>query len=242
MLLINTRALIENLLDFSRSRDQPVPRVFPLASWRAPTKKPGYVVGNYIELDIPDDINPDATLSVEPRTDYSKSSRGWPNTHNTEAVAGKIRIDNHTSQPQSIPRHDHVCQVLLTHFPDATVNSTPSINTGSLLLPPTSAAQANSSSVKLDSDTILPDTTRSKFQQLLQTYNAVLDPTISGYNGAIGTFEAVIMLGPVPPQQLKGRLPQHARNKFVGLQHKFDELEYQGIFQRPKQFILLWAI
>ena len=75
-----------------------------------------------------------------------------------------------------------MCQVLLTHIPDATVHSTPPINTGSLSSPPLSARQANSSSVKLDPDTVLPDTTRSEFQQLLQSYNEVFYPTISGYN------------------------------------------------------------
>ena len=132
-------------------------------------------------------------------------------THTTlKQLLGRFRLS--MSRPQSIPRDDHVCQVLLTHIPDSNVHSTPSINTGSLLLPPPSAAQANSSSVELDPDTILPDTTRSEFQQLLETYDAVFDPTIPGYNGAMCPFEAVVNMSPVPPQQLKGRLPQYARN------------------------------
>lgn len=41
-------------------------------------------------------------------------------------------------------------------------------------------------------------------------------------------------MGPVEPPQRKGRLPQHARNKLVDLQNKFDELENLGVSKRPE--------
>ena len=41
-------------------------------------------------------------------------------------------------------------------------------------------------------------------------------------------------MGPVQPPQRKGRLPQYSRNKLIELQNKFDELERQGVFQRPE--------
>ena len=41
-------------------------------------------------------------------------------------------------------------------------------------------------------------------------------------------------MGPVEPQQRKGRLPQYARNKLVDLQNKFDELEKLGVFKRQE--------
>ena len=127
-----------------------------------------------------------------------------------------------------------ICVKSFSLIPNATVHSTPRINTGSLLSPPLSARQSNSSSVKLDPNTILPDTTRSEFQQLLQSHDEVFGPTIPGYNGAIGHFEAVMNMGPVQSPQRKGRLPQCAGNKLVELQHKVDELESQGVFQRPE--------
>ena len=41
-------------------------------------------------------------------------------------------------------------------------------------------------------------------------------------------------MGPVLPPQRKGRCPQHARDKLVELQDKFDELEAVGVFRRPE--------
>ena len=57
---------------------------------------------------------------------------------------------------------------------------------------------------------------------------------VTGYNGAVGPFEAVVNMGPVQPPQCKGRLPQYSHNKLVELQQKFDKLESQGVFQHPE--------
>ena len=54
---------------------------------------------------------------------------------------------------------------------------------------------------------------QSSFRTLLSDFDSVFDPTIQGYNGAIGPFEAKVNMGPVEPPQQKGRLPQYARNK-----------------------------
>ena len=75
---------------------------------------------------------------------------------------------------------------------------------------------------------------QNSFRSLLETYDDVFDPTITGYNGATGPFEAVVNMGPVQPPQRKGRLPQYPHNKLVELQQKFDDLEAQGIFHRPE--------
>jgi hypothetical protein len=74
----------------------------------------------------------------------------------------------------------------------------------------------------------------SEFSRLVKEYDDVFDKNISGYNCAAGPFEAVVNMGPVQPPQRKGRLPQYAPNKLGELQHKFDELESQGIFQPPE--------
>ena len=68
----------------------------------------------------------------------------------------------------------------------------------------------------------------------MHSCDSVFDPSISGYNGAVGPFEAFVKMGPVQPPQRKGRLPQYSCNKLVQLQAKFDELELQGVFQRPE--------
>ena len=77
---------------------------------------------------------------------------------------------------------------------------------------------------------------QSSFHSLPSDFDSVFDPTIQGYNGAVGPFEARVNIGPVEPPQWKGRLPQYAWSKLVDLQNKFDELEKLGIFQRPEDF------
>jgi hypothetical protein len=79
----------------------------------------------------------------------------------------------------------------------------------------------------VDPDNILPPTTRQSFRSLLEAHDDVFDPTITGYNGAVGPSEAVVNIGLVQPPQRKGRVPQYAHNKLVELQQKFDELEAQ---------------
>ena len=86
----------------------------------------------------------------------------------------------------------------------------------------------------LDPENALPPDIRAKFQELHDNYDEVFDPRIKGYNGAAGSFEAQVNMGPVEPRQRKGRLPQYARNKLVELQEKFDQLEELGVFKRPE--------
>ena len=88
--------------------------------------------------------------------------------------------------------------------------------------------------IAVDPDKILPTPMQHSFRNLLETYDDVFDPTITGYNGAAGPFEAVVNMGPVQPPQRKGRLPQCPHNELVELQQKFDDLEAQGVFHRPE--------
>ena len=85
--------------------------------------------------------------------------------------------------------------------------------------------------VRTDPDNLLSPEIRTKFHALLDEYEHVFDPQIQGYNGAAGTFEPKVNMGPVEPPQHKGRLPQYARAKVVELQQKFDELEQLGVFK-----------
>ena len=188
--------------------------------------------GQYLELDLPEYVDPDSSLAIEPRRDCSKSSSDWPAPCIIEAVAGKIRIPNETLQPKHIPRHDHLCQAVPTFIPEPITNSSKQPSTPPPVSPTT--PHQHSSSIKLDPDFILPESNRKEFSHVLEKYDDVFDTNISGYNGAAGPFEAVVNMGPVQPPQRKGRLPQYAPNKMVELQEKFDDLELQGIFQPPE--------
>lgn len=53
--------------------------------------------------------------------------------------------------------------------------------------------------MSLDPDDLLPDHSCLKFQQLLQEYNQVFDPKITGYNSAAGPIQATVNIGPVQP-------------------------------------------
>ena len=91
-----------------------------------------------------------------------------------------------------------------------------------------------SSAVSVDPDNLLPDQSRLKFQQLLQEYDRVFDPQITGYNGAAGPIQVTVNIGPVQPPQRKGRIPQYSSNQLVELQAMFDELEQAKVFRRPE--------
>ena len=88
--------------------------------------------------------------------------------------------------------------------------------------------------MSIDPDNILSEDLRVKLRQLLQTYDRVFNPDITGYNGAAGTIQASVNIGHVQPPQRKGRVPQYSRNQLVELQAKFDELEQAEVFRRPE--------
>ena len=80
----------------------------------------------------------------------------------------------------------------------------------------------------MDPDSILPAKIRENVRDVLEAHDEVFDRTITGYNGAIGPFEAVVNMGPVQTP------PQYHQSKLVEFQQKFDELDVQGVFQRPE--------
>ena len=92
----------------------------------------------------------------------------------------------------------------------------------------------HSESIKVDPDELLTPDMKSKFTNLHAEYDRVFDPSYRGYNGAAGPFESVVNMGPVQPQQRKGRVLQYLRDKLTELQQKFDELETHGVFKRPE--------
>ena len=201
---------------------------------RAPSTTSVIWPGEYIDVPIPNEIEPDTTLAIEPRPDYTKHTQDWPHPQIVEAVAGHVRILNNTGDPKLIPRHEHFCQVRLTQIP-----TTEKVKLAPYQPIPPSVHMAqtilHSQGVSVDLDNILPNNISQDFRDLLEVHDEVFNPTISGYNGAAGPFEAVVNMGPVQPPQRKGRLPQYAHNKLVELQQKFDELETQGVFKRPEE-------
>ena len=207
---------------------------------RAPPTSTTIWPGDFVEINLPDDALPDCEYALEPRSDAPSvrkltASQLWPPPSIVSSVAGKIRIPNLSSEPHSLKRNEHFCQVNPVFSPviNVAASSTSSCEPCPRPSGPTGDIQHNSS-VHLDPANALPPDIRAKFQELHDDYDEVFDPRIKGYNGAAGSFEAQVNMGPVDPPQRKGRLPQYARNKLVELQEKFDQLEELGVFKRPE--------
>ena len=193
--------------------------------------------GEYLELDLPPNIDPDCTLAIEARTDApsnkcSKVSQLWPQPQIVEAVAHRVRLVNDTAEPRTVRRHEQPCQARHTTAvaPTSPVGPHPS--------PPHPGGSNSpqhgffSDAVEVDPDNILPDTIRNQFREVLQTHDEVFNPAIVGYNGIACPVSASVNMGPVQPPQRKGRVPQYSRDKLVELQQKFDELEQCQVFRR----------
>lgn len=89
----------------------------------------------------------------------------------------------------------------------------------------------NSDTVQLDPDNILSEEMHDTFTSVISEYDNVLSSDISG---TVGPFQAIVNMGPVQPPQRKGRVPQYVRDELEELQCKFDDLEHQGVFERPE--------
>ena len=194
--------------------------------------------GEYMKLDVPSDLGDDCVLAIQPRTDtqiskHTKPACIWPEPQIVEALSSKIHLTNTSQEPKSIGRHGHLSQTLPTaDVPSPTTAPSPPIPLGPCMKPKSSPPF--SSTVSIDPDKLLSDKTRLQFQQLLQTYDSVFDPNITGYNGAAGPIQATVNIGPVQPPQHKGRVPQYSPNQLIELQAKFNELEQAQVFRRPE--------
>ncbi|KAK2550541.1 hypothetical protein P5673_028741 [Acropora cervicornis] len=184
---------------------------------RAPPSTTVLWPGDYVELDVPPDLGDDCVLALQPRTDtpvpkHTNPSSIWPEPQIVEAVGAKVRLVNSSQEPKLIEE-------------TSSSTSTPSLPSLPQPVKPKSPLPF-SSSVSIDPDNILSEDLRVKLRQLLQTYDRVFNPDISGYNGAAGPIQASVNIGPVQPPQRKGRVPQYSRNQLVELQAE--------VFRRPE--------
>ena len=184
--------------------------------------------GEFIEVDIPDEISTDSYVAIEPRFDNPKSPRDWPYPDIIEAVGRKVRIANTTNEPQILKKNEHFSQVYQT----SSIESEASMLSSELPKPNIKTTNISSEYVTVDPDNILSDGDRHKFTRAVDEYREVFSDKLTGYNGK---FKATINIGPVQPPQRKGRVPQYSRDKLSELQNKFDELEASGVFRKPEE-------
>lgn len=199
---------------------------------RAPSTSTTIWPGEYMEVEVPEEVSGESSFALEPRIDSSvcrKSKELWPSPAVVHNVGGKLRIPNCTNQPKLLHRGEHFCQVLSVSAPNSSPGDLPPAQPSRLSTTPPASV-----TVKLDPDHILPPSIVASFRSTITKYEEVFSSDISGYNGHYGQYSAVVNMGPVQPPQRKGRVPQYARNKLVELQQKFDELEMAGVFKKPE--------
>ncbi|KAJ8346823.1 hypothetical protein SKAU_G00282240 [Synaphobranchus kaupii] len=202
---------------------------------RAPTHSETIWPGEFIEMQLPGDVQSDAEYAIEPRSDTLsarrlKSSQMWPQPSIVSSIAGKIRIPNLSAVPRTLKRHEHFCQVTPVFEPKELLSVSPAPCPAT----PKMNKTDHSSAMQIDPDNLLPQETAVQFRSLLREYDVVFDPDIKGYNDAAGPFKARVNMGPVEPPQQKGCLPLYARGKLVELQAKFHQLEELGVFRHPE--------
>ncbi|KAL2088290.1 hypothetical protein ACEWY4_015189 [Coilia grayii] len=190
--------------------------------------------GEYIELDLPPELcDLDGELAVEPHIDTSHNladAHIWPAPAMLRSVSGKIHIPNSTGQPQLIAKHAHVCRVHTTYMPS--LDTTAPID--NYKPTPIVRSTLHSDCVVLDPDNVMRPTVQDQFRALHREFDGVFDPQFTGYNGAVGPFQAKVNMGPVQPPQRKGRVPQYSRGQLQELQAQFDALEEMGVFKKPE--------
>jgi len=200
--------------------------------------------GDFLEVKVPDSHLEDVDLAVEPRS--SPDTLGWIPAGIRRSVGRSIRIENVSTEPQMVKKHDHICQVIPTFTPQTPIsqngtsissyhadNASTSIR--NVTSPSPSKRTNHTTLISIDPDELLSPTIKQDFVELHTEFEKVFDPKISVYNHAFGKFEAVVNMGAVKPPQRKGRLPQYSRDKLCLLQEHFDNLESQGVVAKPEE-------
>lgn len=205
---------------------------------RAPSHQTVLMPGDVVQLDVPEQCDPDSVWALEPRLDSPLNkdtdiSGAWPPPQEVDSIGHSIRLTNATDEPIILKKSEHVCQIRAI----STVDTHPSHGQG--VKETSSRTHAvkgpHSSGVKLDPDDCLPNTIRNQFLDLHAEFDDTFSPSISKYNGVSGDIKAVVNIGPTMPPQRKGRMPQYKRDLLLELQNKCDELEDQGVLAKPEQ-------
>ena len=102
----------------SKFAPSPLPTVRRAFVLRAPVTSKTVWPREFLEVQLPDDAPPDSDYALEPRTDapsshYLKLSQLWPQPGVISNVARAIRIPNLSTEPRTLKRHEHFCQVIL---------------------------------------------------------------------------------------------------------------------------------
>ena len=101
----------------SKSPPSPLPPVRRAFVLRAPAPSKTVWPGEFLEVQLPDDAPPDSEYALEPRTNAPSShslkpSQLWPPPSVVSSVARAIRISNLSTEPRTLKRPEHFCEVI----------------------------------------------------------------------------------------------------------------------------------
>ena len=179
--------------------------------------------GDSLELPVPSHFR-EEFISVEPR---ALSDNNWVQCGIYRPEKGLVSLENVSSSPVIVRRHEQLCQVRPVGIVS---NCGPSVAPSS---PLKDVALDRSCDVVVDPSNIVAKEVREGFIQVNTKYRIVFSSSIGCYNGRSGNFNYKINMSSLPPQR-KGRVPLYNRSNLEELQLKFDELYSQGVLVRPE--------
>ena len=123
----------------------------------------------------------------------------WPPPCVVPNIAGRVHIPNLSEGPHILKKIEYFCQINPVFSP--TVHDLPPNLVESLplhkLCPAPVSETKHSQSMILDPSNLLPPDIKSKFHALLDQYDSVFDPAITGYKAAFSPLQAKVNLVPV---------------------------------------------
>lgn len=219
--------------------------------------------GEYFEMDAPTEMldKGDCDILITPRiTPNSKVTYVYNDAHEceqrlfpppslTSIIGGKIRVENPSLLPVTIPRNEHIADVKLlsvtapslpVHQVDPSVSHVQYQDQTSLLYPkpkPT-IPQCQVDKVVVDPDNILSEHQLMIIKLILEEYKEVFSSKAGRYNGVLGNLNARVTLNNnlvEPPSHSPRRVVQSEKMDKIQ-QDIMDQMEADGILGRPEHY------
>jgi hypothetical protein len=151
--------------------------------------------GEYLELETPEDLDPDSEWLLEPRSDTAvnskqKPERAWPEHQEILSVGNTLRVVNSSTEPILLRRNEHFCQIRKSDTPSTPTHQDTALDSG--LTPAQKPSQPFSSGVSVDPDKLTSPAIRQQFHNINLQYDDIFNLTIPKYNGASGKIQAVV--------------------------------------------------
>ena len=222
--------------EYAPSSKPPQPRINLISNHlvRMQDKSTTLWPGDFIELEVPNQLDTFSDLALEPRHDSLSSEQLKafpPNTYHN--VAGYIRVPNTSDIPIRLSKNMHLFNAVPVVPAEDGLNQLQTSDAVPAKTQP-NTSKSFSDSVQLDPDNVLTSAQRYAMSSTLQDFDQVFNGDFPGYNGAAGPLHAVVNMGPAQPPQRKGRLPLYGRSRLVQLQQELDDLEAKGVIATPE--------